>query len=148
MRKRDIRCVCAVVIILALTSVPAALASFPGANGHISFARYDADGFEQIWTANPDLTWAEQLTKRPAVFRSGPAALPPTASASVLPEDCAPEAEGAVCGRVDVPLDRSEPPLTLVLALPAVAGAQTNGPIAFERTDFNTSDRMQLWSVE
>jgi Tol biopolymer transport system component len=71
-----IRRVCAVVTILALTSAPAALGSFPGPNGRISFARYDADGFEQIWTANPDLTAAEQLTAVPGANSIGSAWAP------------------------------------------------------------------------
>jgi Tol biopolymer transport system component len=50
---------------LALLPAPPALASFPDENGRISFARYDDVGFEQIWTANPDLTAAEQLTATP-----------------------------------------------------------------------------------
>src|SRR5688500_2121622 len=50
---------------LALMAAAPALASFPGANGRISLARYDADGFSQIWTANPDLTALEQLTAVP-----------------------------------------------------------------------------------
>jgi TolB protein len=60
-----IRRACALATVLAATSAPAALASFPGGNGRISFARYDAYGFEQIWTANPDLSAAEQLTAVP-----------------------------------------------------------------------------------
>jgi Tol biopolymer transport system component len=53
---------CAVAAALYLVLSSTALASFPGQNGRISFARYDADGFEQLWTANPDLTAAEQIT--------------------------------------------------------------------------------------
>ena len=49
----------------ALLLAPPALASFPGENGRMSFARYDDDGFEQIWTANPDLSAAEQITAIP-----------------------------------------------------------------------------------
>jgi TolB protein len=59
-------CACAAIAtVLAVAAGQQASASFPGANGRISFARYDADGFEQIWTANPDLTAAAQLTAVP-----------------------------------------------------------------------------------
>ena len=51
--------------ILSVGAAPPAGASFPGENGRISLARYDADGFAQIWTANPDLTALEQLTAVP-----------------------------------------------------------------------------------
>ena len=51
--------------ILTLAAAGPALASFCGPIGRISLARYDADGFAQIWTANPDLTAAEQLTAVP-----------------------------------------------------------------------------------
>jgi TolB protein len=67
---------CIIATILAVTSAPAALASFPGPNGRISFARYDADGFEQIWTANPDLSAAEQLTAVPGANSVGSAWAP------------------------------------------------------------------------
>src|SRR4051812_14785829 len=56
----------ATAAVLAATIVTPASASFPGTNGRISFARYDDDGFEQLWTANPDLSAAEQLTDVPA----------------------------------------------------------------------------------
>ena len=51
--------------ILAFGAAVPALACYPGDNGRISLARYDADGFAQIWTANPDLTAPEQLTAVP-----------------------------------------------------------------------------------
>jgi len=60
--KRRTSACAAIATILALAAAQPAAASFPGENGRISFARYDADGFQQIWTANPDLTAAEQLT--------------------------------------------------------------------------------------
>jgi Tol biopolymer transport system component len=63
-KRRASACV-AVATILAVAAGHPAAASFPGENGRISFARYDADGFEQIWTANPDLTAAAQLTATP-----------------------------------------------------------------------------------
>src|SRR5919109_721892 len=63
--KRRASACAAIATILAVAASQQAAASFPGQNGRISFARYDADGFEQIWTANPDLTAAEQLTAVP-----------------------------------------------------------------------------------
>ena len=51
--------------VLALPPAAPALACYAGDNGRISLARYDDDGFAQIWTANPDLTAPEQLTAVP-----------------------------------------------------------------------------------
>jgi Tol biopolymer transport system component len=34
----------------------------PGVNGRISFQRHDANGYWQVWTANPDLTASHQIT--------------------------------------------------------------------------------------
>jgi Tol biopolymer transport system component len=65
MTRPRLGCVLLSAAILTVASAAPALASFPGSNGRISLARYDADGFEQIWTANPDLTAAEQLTATP-----------------------------------------------------------------------------------
>jgi pimeloyl-ACP methyl ester carboxylesterase len=44
-----------------------------------------------------------------AVEQRRPASLPASASPAVVAEACPPEAEGAVCGHVDVPFDRSDP---------------------------------------
>src|SRR4051794_2654928 len=63
--KRRASACAAIATILAVAASQPAAASFPGENGRISFARYDADGVEQIWTANPDLTAAAQLTAVP-----------------------------------------------------------------------------------
>jgi TolB protein len=65
MRPTLVTRVLAPAVVAALALAAPALASFPGQNGRISFARYDDAGFEQIWTANPDLTAAEQLTAEP-----------------------------------------------------------------------------------
>ena len=51
----------AVLLLTGISPVPAA-ATFPGVNGRIAFHREDAQGFEQLWTANPDLSAAHQLT--------------------------------------------------------------------------------------
>jgi pimeloyl-ACP methyl ester carboxylesterase len=40
--------------------------------------------------------------------RSGPARLPDSASGSIIPTTCPPEATGAICGYVPVPLDRTQ----------------------------------------
>jgi Tol biopolymer transport system component len=58
---------CAVAAALMTTAAiaPAAQASFPGPNGRVSFARYDDQGFEQLWTANPDLSGLAPLTQVP-----------------------------------------------------------------------------------
>jgi Tol biopolymer transport system component len=50
-----------VLLLLGVSPVPAA-ATFPGVNGRIAFYRADDNGFAQLWTANPDLTAAHQLT--------------------------------------------------------------------------------------
>ena len=46
-----------------------ASATPPGVNGRISFMRHDSDGYWQVWTANPDLSAAQQVTSGP--FDSG-----------------------------------------------------------------------------
>lgn len=46
---------------VTITAIPAG-ATHPGTNGRIAFLRWDADGFAQVWTANPDLTAARQVT--------------------------------------------------------------------------------------
>lgn len=56
---------CALAAAISLIAASPAFASFPATNGRISFARYDSDGFEQLWTANPDLSHAEQITNVP-----------------------------------------------------------------------------------
>ena len=50
------------MVTVAVLTAPAALATPPGRNGRIAFHRADADGFLQVWTANPDLTAAHRLT--------------------------------------------------------------------------------------
>jgi Tol biopolymer transport system component len=49
------------VALIAASALPA-LATTPGQNGRITFQRFDADGFFQIWVANPDLTHQVQIT--------------------------------------------------------------------------------------
>ena len=51
----------ALVVVAALPGTTA-LATAPGTNGRIAFHRADANGFNQTWTANPDLTAQLQLT--------------------------------------------------------------------------------------
>jgi Tol biopolymer transport system component len=60
-----------IVTTIAITGVAALLAGLlpgpadathSGANGRIAFHRFDDDGFAQVWTANPDLTAAQQHT--------------------------------------------------------------------------------------
>jgi hypothetical protein len=48
--------------LVAVSAVPSALATFPGQNGRIAYMRFDDDGRFQIWTADPDLSDAIQLT--------------------------------------------------------------------------------------
>ena len=53
----------AIAAALASTAWAApALATAPGTNGRIAFMRADANGFWQLWTANPDLTAEHLLT--------------------------------------------------------------------------------------
>jgi Tol biopolymer transport system component len=47
--------------LIAVLAAPAQ-ASFPGVNGRVAYLLPDADGFWHIWTANPDLSDARQLT--------------------------------------------------------------------------------------
>ena len=54
------------VVVVAALAAPAALATPPGPNGRIAFHRKGSDGFEQIWTANPDLTAQHKLTNSAA----------------------------------------------------------------------------------
>jgi len=56
---------CATVFIAAALSVGTpqpVSATPPGVNGRISFMRHDADGYWQVWTANPDLSESQQIT--------------------------------------------------------------------------------------
>ena len=53
-----------VLLLMSSAAVPAA-ATFPGPNGRIVFMRHDDAGAFQIWTANPDLSHAVQLTNGP-----------------------------------------------------------------------------------
>ena len=78
-----------VSIVLALLvflpgAVPA-LANFPGSNGQIAFQRFDADGFWQIWVANPDLTQQRQITN--GAYGSGFAAWSPNGSRIAFQSD-------------------------------------------------------------
>jgi Tol biopolymer transport system component len=50
------------VAFLVGTAPTTAQATFAGANGRIAFYRVDENGFTQVWTANPDLSAAHQLT--------------------------------------------------------------------------------------
>ena len=60
--------------------------------------------------ARDTLTSALVLAGQGRVLKQRPpASLPASASPAVLAEACPPEAEGAVCGHVDVPFDRSDP---------------------------------------
>jgi Tol biopolymer transport system component len=64
-RWRQLRRLTAATIVtgIALTMTPApAVATHPGSNGRVAFLRWDPDGFAQVWTANPDLSAARQLT--------------------------------------------------------------------------------------
>ena len=45
----------------------------------------------------------------PTARNGVPAALPPSAGPAAIQDPCAPDAKGAVCGHVDVPLDRADP---------------------------------------
>src|SRR5215475_12960176 len=45
----------------------------------------------------------------PQLFRTAPAHLPASANPNVMPANCPPEADSAVCGYVNVPLDRKHP---------------------------------------
>ena len=51
--------------ILAISTAATAVATFPGTNGRITFMRPDADGFWQVWVANPDLTAAVNIAVFP-----------------------------------------------------------------------------------
>jgi Tol biopolymer transport system component len=60
-RHRSLKALIALVAVAAV-SAPTAQATSPGSNGRIAFMRPDAHGLWQVWTANPDLTAAQQLT--------------------------------------------------------------------------------------
>jgi TolB protein len=51
----------AVVLLIGAAPITAS-ATHPGPNGRIAFLRWDNNGLAQVWTANPDLTAAQQLT--------------------------------------------------------------------------------------
>ena len=55
----------AALLMIGTPPVPAT-ATPPGPNGRITFHREDDNGFAQVWTANPDLTAAQQVTSGPA----------------------------------------------------------------------------------
>jgi Tol biopolymer transport system component len=58
----SIRVAPALALVIASVAVPPASAVLPGTNGRIAFMRFDADGFGQVWVANPDMTHQVQLT--------------------------------------------------------------------------------------
>jgi Tol biopolymer transport system component len=60
-RRRSLKALIALAAVAAF-SAPTAQATSPGPNGRIAFMRPDAQGRWQVWTANPDLTAAQQLT--------------------------------------------------------------------------------------
>ena len=64
MSRRARRLIAATIITLNLaTSATApASAAFPGVNGRITFMRFDADGWFQIWVANGDMSNQVQIT--------------------------------------------------------------------------------------
>ena len=49
------------LVFVGMPLVPAG-ATHPGPVGRIAFLRWDEAGFAQVWTSNPDLTAAQQLT--------------------------------------------------------------------------------------
>jgi pimeloyl-ACP methyl ester carboxylesterase len=65
----------------------------------------------QAHADRPLLTTAiATLVAQTPTARSGvPAAFPPSAGPAAIQDPCAPDAKGAVCGHVDVPLDRGDP---------------------------------------
>jgi Tol biopolymer transport system component len=50
------------ILLMAGTPPSPAAATHPGPNGRIVYHQADSNGFDQVWTANPDLTAAHQLT--------------------------------------------------------------------------------------
>ena len=82
--RRSLQVLIGLVAVVALTA-PTALATPPGPNGRITFWREDASGFTQVWTSNPDLTAAQQLTGDLA--NSGYSAWTPDASRLAFDSD-------------------------------------------------------------
>jgi Tol biopolymer transport system component len=83
-RRRSLNAFIGAVAIVAIVA-PAALATPPGPNGRITFMREDASGFLQVWTSNPDLTAAQQLTG--GLANSGVSAWTPDASRIAFDSD-------------------------------------------------------------
>ena len=74
----------AILLIAGMSPVPAE-ATHPGTNGRITFFREDDRGLAQVWTSNPDLTAAQQLTDENA--NSGWPAWAPDASRIAFDSD-------------------------------------------------------------
>src|SRR3954471_9901657 len=60
--RRSITSGTALAALTALLLAQTTTATFPGANGRIAFMRDDADGFAQVWVADPDLRHQRKLT--------------------------------------------------------------------------------------
>src|SRR5215212_7315608 len=86
-RKAWIVIALAAVILLVPAGIraPATLASTRGINGRLAFMRQDGSGFWQVWTSNPDLTAAHQLTS--GYVNSGWPAWSPNASRIAFDSD-------------------------------------------------------------
>jgi Tol biopolymer transport system component len=51
-----------ITLTVAASATGPASAAFPGANGQVTFMRFDSDGWFQIWVANSDMTNQVQIT--------------------------------------------------------------------------------------
>src|SRR5215212_8335445 len=104
----------AIVLVVGGTPVTAS-ATHSGPNGRVVFQRWDDSGFAQVWTANPDLTAQQQLTKGSA--NSGWAAWAPDAS------------------RIAIDTDRADPDLTDDIVVNDVFTMRPDGSDARKVTD-------------